>query len=70
MTASRYGHESTPQLYVLLSLARTKLQYGQTEGARRRAMEDVELLRSELVRRNAAPDSDIRRDPNCRNTAT
>lgn len=56
MTTSRYGHESTPQLYVLLSLARTKVQYGQTADTRRRAMEDVELIRSELVRRNASPD--------------
>jgi hypothetical protein len=53
MTNSRYGHESTSQLYVLLSLARTKVQYGQTESSRRRAMEDVELIRSKLVRRNA-----------------
>jgi hypothetical protein len=58
MTNSRYGHESTSQLYVLLSLARTKVQYGQTESSRRRAMEDVELIRSKLVRRNASPDGE------------
>lgn len=57
MTASRYGRETTAQLYVLLSLARVRVQYGQTEEARRRGMEDVELIRSELVRRNVAPDA-------------
>lgn len=57
--ASRYGHESTAQLFVLLSLARTRVQYGQTTDARRRAMEDVELVRSELRRRNVEPDAEV-----------
>ena len=58
MTTSRYGHVATSQLYVLLSLARTKVAYGQARETRRQAMEDVELIRSELVRRNAPPDSE------------
>jgi len=52
--SSRYSHLTEPQLRAQLDVARTKVQWAATSVMRGRAMQDVEMVRSELLRRGVS----------------
>lgn len=56
--SARYLGASVDDLRALLERARLQVQYGQAREARRQAMQDVEMIRAELRRRNVDPDKE------------